>query len=236
MNTDTLHLVFDAEAASRRSSHPADMDWAALDQLAAQAPVADGYRLTLIDRTEVDAVIAFIRRWYPDICVGSASGYLQPSFYERRVWFAGAAPRAVVVATLKFGAELVGVYSFECDREALCIHARIGVAAAAHRGANLAFGGIAFTECAARRMGMGIVYGMATLKAPHSQRAFERAGWQLIGITPGFDREMVSPGVVQRVFEAVYAKALVGEGALQSPQVHNMTARTREMFRLLFLA
>ena len=56
---------------------------------------------------------------------------------------------------------------------------------------------------------MGLVYGMATLKAPHAQRAFERAGWQLIGITPGYDREMVAPGVVKRVYEAVYAKVLV---------------------------
>jgi hypothetical protein len=116
----------------------------------------------------------------------------------------------------------------------LCVHARLGVAAPAHRGAQLAFGGIAFTETAARRLGMGIVYGMATLKAPHAQRAFERAGWQLIGIAPGFDREMVAPGVVKRVFEALYAKALVGEGGLLSPNLRNMTQRTRELFRLLF--
>jgi hypothetical protein len=213
---------------------PDALDWAALDRLAAQAPVADGYRLTLIDRAEIDAVIAFIGRWYPDVGVGSASGYLQPSFYEQRVWFADGPQRDVIVAALKHGDELVGVYSFECDREALCIHARLGAAAPAHRGSGLAFGGIAFTECAARCMGMGIVYGMATLKAPHAQRAFERAGWLLIGIAPGFDREMVAPGVVRRVFEAMYAKALVGDGALLSPHVHNMTARTREMFQRLF--
>ena len=53
-------------------------------------------------------------------------------------------------------------------------------------------------------MGIGMIYGMATLKIPHVQSPFERLGWQIIGITPGFDREMVAPGVVKRVFEVVY--------------------------------
>jgi hypothetical protein len=233
MSTDLLDLMH-ADVASDQPPDRHALDWAALDRLAAHAPVAAGYRLALIDRADVGAVIAFIARWYPDISVGSASGYLQLAFYEQRVWFKDGPQRDVVVAALKLGDELVGVYSFECDREALCVHARMGVAAPAHRGAQLALGGIAFTETAARRMGMGIVYGMATLKAPYSQRAFERAGWQLIGIAPGLDREMVAPGVVKRVFEAVYAKALVGEGGLLNPNQHNMTQRTREVFRLLF--
>jgi len=43
------------------------------------------------------------------------------------------------------------------------------------------------------------------------QRALEGAGWQLIGFTSGYDREEVAPGVVKRVFEAVYTKVLVPE-------------------------
>jgi hypothetical protein len=83
-------------------------------------------------------------------------------------------------------------------------------------------------------MGLGMVYGMATLKSPYSQRAFERAGWQLIGIAPGLDREMVEPGVVKRVYEALYVKPLVDPGDMLSPHPANMTERTREVFRLLF--
>ena len=37
---------------------------------------------------------------------------------------------------------------------------------------------------------------------PHAQIAMENLGWQLIGITPRYDREMVAPGVVKRVYEA----------------------------------
>ena len=64
--------------------------------------------------------------------------------------------------------------------------------------------------------------------------AFERLGWQLIGITPGYDREMVKPGVVKRVYEAVYAKVLVGAGSLLHPDSRNMTDRTKAFFALLF--
>lgn len=57
-------------------------------------------------------------------------------------------------------------------------------------------------------MGMGMVYSLATLKAPYMAEKFERLGWRLIGIIPGFDREMVRPGVVKRVYEAIYTKVL----------------------------
>jgi hypothetical protein len=66
------------------------------------------------------------------------------------------------------------------------------------------------------------------------QRVFETLGWQLIGITPGYDREMVAPGVVKRVYEAVYAKVLVAETGLLRPCARNLTERTQAFFRLLF--
>jgi hypothetical protein len=40
-------------------------------------------------------------------------------------------------------------------------------------------------EAIGRAIGMGMIYGMATLKVPHVQRSFEKLGWDLIGITPG---------------------------------------------------
>ena len=83
-------------------------------------------------------------------------------------------------------------------------------------------------------MSMGLAYGMATMKAPYAQRAFERAGWQLIGITPGYDREMVAPGLVKRVYEALYAKVLVADVGLLRPQRQNLTPRTQALFDWVF--
>jgi hypothetical protein len=222
-----------AEAGAANDSL-ARLDWAALQEMAHRAPVAPGYSLAPLERAQVPEVVALIARWFPDVCVGSASGYLDEAFYQRDVWFADGPARDVVVATLSHDGDLVGMFSFDCDHQSLSIHARIGVATPEHRGANLAQAGMALTESIGRWLGMGMVYGMATLKSPYSQRAFERAGWRLIGIAPGFDREMVAPGVVKRVYEALYAKALVSEDDVLSPHLHNMTWRTREVFSLLF--
>jgi len=83
-------------------------------------------------------------------------------------------------------------------------------------------------------MGMGMVYGLATLKVPHMQTKFERLGWQLIGIMPGFDKEMVEPGVVKRVYEAIYTKVLVHEEDFVRPRYADMTSKTTELFELLY--
>ena len=61
-----------------------------------------------------------------------------------------------------------------------------------------------------------MVYGLGTLRHPHMQATFERMGWQLIGITSRVRPErVVAPGVVKRVYEAVYAKVLVPEELLR---------------------
>jgi GNAT superfamily N-acetyltransferase len=211
-------------------------DWAHIEEVAASAPLAEGYRFELLARREVGEVIAFIDRWFPDIRVGSASGYLREDFYASQVVFEDARERDVLVMLLKRGDEPAGVFTCERNRDTLSLYAGVGLAAPEHRGSGLAQAGLAFAEEAGRRMGLGFAYGMATLRAPYAQRAFERAGWQLIGITPGYDRELVAPGVAKRVYEAVYAKVLVGDAGLLLPQRQNMTPRTRAFFDRLFVA
>jgi GNAT superfamily N-acetyltransferase len=212
------------------------MNGAHIEQLAAGMPLAKGYRLELLKREEIGALIVFIATWFPDISVGGASCYLRDDFYTARVFFAGGPERDGLVLLLKQGSELAGMFSLEFDLDTLSVYARLGVAAPRHRGAGLARAGMAFTEAMGHSLGMGLAYGMATLKAPHAQRAFERAGWQLIGITPGYDREMVAPGVVKRVYEAVYTKVLVADAGLLRPQRQNLTPRTQAFFESLFSA
>lgn len=209
-------------------------DWADMEQLVGGMPLGEGYRFELLKRTEVGALIGFIKTWFPDISVGGASCYLRNEFYTEKVFFTGELERDVLVVLLKRGDELAGLFSCERDLDTLSVHARLGVAAPPHRGANLAGAGMALTEAVGRRMSMGLAYGMATMKAPYAQRAFERAGWQLIGITPGYDREMVAPGLVKRVYEALYAKVLVADVGLLRPQRQNLTPRTQALFDWVF--
>jgi hypothetical protein len=121
------------------------------------------------------------------------------------------------------------MFSWDLDRDSLAVYARLGVSAPQHRGARLVHAGLMLVEAVGRRVGAGLVYGMATLKTRHVQAEFERAGWDLIGIAPGFDREMVAPGTVMRVFEALYAKVLEGRGELLQPQAQHLTPATRSL-------
>lgn len=212
------------------------MNAADIAPLITWAPLADGYHFDLLDRTDIGTLISFVETWFPDIRVGGASCYMREDFYAKKVFFDDARRGDVLVLLLKRVEELAGMFSCEFDGETLSVYAGLGVVAPQHRGANLAQAGITFTEAIGRRMGMGLAYGMATLKAPHAQRAFERAGWELIGIAPGYDREMVAPGVIKRVYEAVYSKVLVTDADLLWPERKNLTPRTQAFFDWVFAA
>jgi hypothetical protein len=205
-------------------------------RLAADAPLAAGYRFVLLERAEIGTLVNCMVEWLPYHSVGSASCFLREEFYRQEVFLADAPDRDCLVLLLKQGDDLAGMISCEFDREALSVYAALAVAAPKHRGANLAYAGLMFTEWVARHMGMGFVYGLATLRHPHVQLAFERLGWQLCGIMPGYDRELVSPGIVKRVFEAIYCKVLVTDADLLYPQRLNMTPKTEAFFIRMLLA
>lgn len=209
-------------------------DWTAIGTAIASARLPRGYRFELLRRREIRGVIDALARWFPDIAVGSASCYLREAFFAEDVVFPDAPEKDVLVVLIRKQRELAGIFSCERDAESLALYARLGVVAPGHRGLGLAHAALVLAEAIGRQMKMGMVYAMATLKVPHVQRAFETLDWQLIGIAPGLDRELVAPGVVKRVYEAVYAKVLVAHSTLLRPRARNMTARTRAFFNALF--
>jgi hypothetical protein len=213
------------------------MRWLDIEEMAAGVPLPEGYRFELLKRCDIAEVVDSIKAWFPDISVGSASVYLQGDFFGEKVSLAGEADKAdkdVLVVLLRAGHNLAGLFSCERDLDTLSLYGRLAVVAPKQRGAGLCRKCIMLAEFIGQRIGMGMIYGMATLKIPHVQLAFEALGWRLIGIAPGYDREMVAPGVVKRVYEGVYAKVLVAEGELLRPQTHNLTPGTRNIFRQLF--
>ncbi|SAL80107.1 hypothetical protein AWB68_05784 [Caballeronia choica] len=210
------------------------MKWMSVDEMTAEVALPAGYRFQWLGRAEIAGVVGSVAAWYPDISVGGASCYLREDYLARHVALAGEVEKDVFVVLIRRGEELAGLFSCERDHDTLALYARLAVIAPQHRGARLGQSCIALAECLARRMDMGMVYGMATLKIPHVQLAFESLGWRLIGIAPGYDREMVEPGVVKRVYEAVYAKVLVEESDLLQPRGRNLTPGTRRFFCHLF--
>jgi hypothetical protein len=225
-----------ADIVAARSPLPVSepMSWQEIETTIAKVPLPRGYRLELLRRGEIPALAAAVKAWFPEISVGGASCYLREEFFRGDVYFAGESDKDVLVVLIKKGSEPAGLFSCQRDCDALSLYARLGVIAPKHRGMGLSRAFPLLAEAIGSAIGMGMIYGMATLKTPHVQHAFEALGWQLIGIAPGYDREMIAPGVVKRVYEAVYAKVLVAEANLLRPHARNLTARTRAFFRLLF--
>jgi hypothetical protein len=209
------------------------MKWPTIQQLTRLAPLPAGYSYALPTRGEIPQVILALEKWYPGIAVGNASCHMRESFYLDRVFLDEGDEREFLVTLLKQGDELAAIFSVERDLDSQVIYGRIGAISPDHRGAHLSRALLLLEEAIGRSMGMGMVYGLATLKYPYFQRTFERMGWQLIGIMPGFDQEVIAPDEVRRVYEAVYVKVLE-PGKLLTPDKSNMTESVRELYTMLF--
>ena len=210
------------------------MDWPSDDGISAMLALPEGYRGEQLKRSDVRSLIANISVWHPDISIGAASCYLREDFYIDKAFLAGEPEKDLLVIAIKYGDELAGIGSWEREQDALTIYARFGAIAPQHRGAKLAVRAMEFGERLGRAMGAGFIYGLATLKIPNMQLALERAGYQLLGFAPGYDREMVAPGVVKRVYEAFYAKVLVPDEDLLRPDPANLSPKAKALFDVLF--
>lgn len=212
------------------------MRWPVIQALSMLAPLPAGYRYGRMDAAHIGPVIEALQAWYPEIRVGAASSYLREDFYRQYVNLDGDLDKDIYAARILHGDELVGFWSFEREIDALAIYGRLLVVAPHHRGGKLSHHTMNGSESLGRAMGAAFMYALVTLKDPYGQRALEGAGYQLLGFFPGLDREEVAPGVVKRVYQAVYAKLLVSPDRVHWPDPKNMSPRSRSLYQLLFHA
>lgn len=210
------------------------MTWPTVEALTTCVPPPVGYRYELLRRSEVPALVNALDEWFPGLAVGNASCFLREEFYANRAFFEGSADHDFLVIIFKQRDGWAGMLSVERDQDSQVLYGRVGAISRPHRGAGLSKLFPPLIEAMGNAMGMGMVYGLATLKVPNMQVSFEKAGWQLIGIIPGFDRELMGPGQVKRVFEAIYVKVLVAESEFVRPSVSGMTPATKALFRFLY--
>lgn len=210
------------------------MKWPTADEMRALIPLPEGYRLEPFELAHVADLIANIKAWYPEISVGVNSGYLREDYYLNRVHLEGKNDRDINVFLITFQGRLVGIWSLEREIDSLAIYGRIAIIAPEHRGANLSGIILKGAEALGQSMGAAFIYALATLRIPQVQRALESAGYRLLGFFPGYDREEISPGVVKRVYQAVYAKLLVPESEILRPNPKNMTPKSSALFAMLF--
>jgi hypothetical protein len=210
------------------------MKWILAAEVNELIPLPPGYSFEQLQEHEVPALIANIQKWHPDISIGAGSAYIREQFYREKVFLVGGSEKDIFVLLLKSGGEMVGIWSYEREPDALAVYARLLVIDQAHRGSKVALHCMAGTERLCRAGGAEFVYTMATLKTPQMQVALERAGYQLLGFAPGYDREVVAGGEVKRVVEAVYAKVLVNPDAILWPDPENLTPRALALFETMF--
>lgn len=211
------------------------MKWPTLHELSIWAPMPDGYQYKILSRADVPKLIGAILRWYPDISVGAASGYVRESFYDDKVMLDGEDDsKDIFVMLYMHGDQLVGMGSMEREPDALSIYGRLTIVDPGHRGSKLATTGVIAMDAMGAHVGAEFLYVMATMKHPYAQLLLEGRGYRLLGFVPGYDRERGTNGDIVRVYEAVYAKVLVAEQGLPRPNPKDQTPKTRALFDLLF--
>jgi hypothetical protein len=211
------------------------MNWSNVPEVLAATKAPTGYELAQLGREDVPQMAAALRRWYPDIAVGAESCHLDAEFYYEKTMLAEVIEdRAVYPVVAKSGDCTVAMITFEKNNHARTITSRMGAIAPEHRGPGLALLGPILLEKIGRAIGAELAYYFATLKTPHQQILAERLRYQLVGIIPAYDRDMVRPGEVRRVYEAIYARVLVGPELVELPGPGALTARTRALWETLF--
>ncbi len=199
-----------------------------------------GYRLELLNPDDVTHFIKLLTEWYPDIQAGCESRFLRKDFYKTTLLPGDLPPRKRFFLPIVFrhesSGELAGCIFLEKNESALTITSPLGVIATNHRHTRSGISclpSVLISEVG-RMMGLELAFYISTLRAPSNQVIAEKTGYKLVGIIPGNDRDMVSPGVTKRVFEAIYAKLLVPENSLYVPSEKSLTKNTRNLWSELF--
>jgi len=210
------------------------MNWLPWSEVLALIDLPPGYTVRTMQGEHVAAVTRAVPQWYPDITYGVNSVFLREDFYRERVCLDGATDKDAIMLTVWHGDELVGVWASEREVDSLALWGRFVVMAPDHAGKGLTRRLNEGMEEVGRRMGAAFIYAMVTLKHRFMQQGLESGGYRLLGFFPGYDRELVAPGVVKRVYQAVYAKLLAPEDKVLRPDPKNMSPSARRLYALLF--
>ncbi len=210
------------------------MNWAAIDELSSKLPIPHGYRIEQLKRSDIPQLIRCFKVWFPDVTVGAESCYHREEFYSREVFLEGEPEKDVIVYLIKNDQEPAAMLSMQRSEDTGSLYGRIGAIAPQHRGEKLAYIAPALLEEMGRAIGIEVLYGLAEFTIPNMQIVLERAGFQVVGIFPASDRLMVAPGVIKRVYEAIYVKVLAADADVLRPQPESMTPQTKALYDFLF--
>jgi hypothetical protein len=212
------------------------MSWWRAATVLKEIKATPGYVLSQMTADDVAPTVAALQSWYPEIGIGAESCHLDADFYHRQAALAGSSQdRPIFPVVAKHGTSVVAVCTFEQLTLARNITCRLGALDPGHRG-GLALLGPILLEKIGRAVGAELAYYYAPLRTKHQQVLAERMRFRLVGIAPAFDLAVVGKGEVKRVYEAMYAKVLVDDDAVQLPELTSLTPRTLAVWKALYEA
>ncbi|WP_233577161.1 hypothetical protein [Citreicoccus inhibens] len=213
------------------------MQWRSLEEMLKGLVVPEIYSVELLAREDIPKVTALLRAWYPDIRVGTESRHLEPAFYEREFSLRGESedrPLTALVCRARESNDIIGLLTLEKNVRGLQISAPMGAVEPTYRGLGIGQLGVPVLEVVGRSIGAEVALYYSTLKVARTQRNAERHGFKLVGLVPAFDVDAIGPGTVKRVYEALYAKVLVGPEKVHLPDWNVLIPSTRALFTHLF--
>ena len=214
------------------------MKWPKIAEIAAKIQIPDEYRLEQLSSKDVPILIERIKQWYPDVLVGEESCHLEPQFFQHQTLLRECTDDRDIfplIFQLRDSSEIVGFMTLEKNPRSLTLTGRLGSIAPTHRGLGLGWVYPQLLEVFGRAIGAEAIVQIVTLRSPHQQVIGEKLGYRLAGILPGYDRDLIAPGVIKRVFEAFYIKLLVDESEfLHLPSHDNLTDQTKKLWQFLF--
>lgn len=213
------------------------MQWREMSEMLTELPPPDGYVVDQLARPDIPTIAELLGRWYPDIAVGTESRHLTTSFYEREFFLKGEErdrPLIGLVVRTADTWDIVGYQTLERNPRGLQVLGPLGVVEPSRRGLGLGVFGTKTLETIGRSIGAEVAIYFSTLKVAQAQKNAEKGGYQLVGIVPAFDIDALEPGVVKRVYEALYAKVLAGPERIHLPDWKQLTPTTRALYRQLF--
>ena len=213
------------------------MQWRSLDEMFGQLKSPEGCSVEQLSREEVPLVTMLLSTWYPDIRVGTESRHLEPAFYDKDVYLKGESPDRPVYAFIcrdLATQDIIGLMTLERNVRGLQLSATMGAVEPSQRGLGLGQLGISLLEQVGRSIGAEVVLYYSTLKLARVQRNAEHRGFKLVGLVPAFDVDAIAPNTVKRVYEALYAKVLVGPERVHIPDWNALIPTTRALYTHLF--
>jgi hypothetical protein len=207
--------------------------WPEASELARTLALPSDIHLRPWREDELDELPQLLVTWYPAVAVGSESIFLERDFLRQGMTREGHDDRDVYAFCIEKAGQRCGFMSFERQRRASTLHARLGCLAPEARRGSLGIVGFLLFEKLGEMVEAELLLSWVTLDSLHQQRFAERRGFRVVGLVPGFDRDAQPGGGSLRVAEALYAKLRAPDADQREPSEDTMTPAVRAMWRLV---